>query len=138
MLEILARDLCESSASKAPTTRFCYQKMQFCCVNPTVGHLANGTTQVSVCLFDTAEEILAATGGDLRIEEQEELRKIWAEDAFPRKFELVGDCLHISGDFENDRLPSSPHKGSLRESLRDGGNLMPALVLIPALAGLLS
>jgi hypothetical protein len=98
MIEVLVRDTCGNPAGKTPSLRFCYEKMGFCYETPTVCHLANGTTQVSVCLFETTDEILGEVGERLANDERVEFEHIWADDAFPRTFERINDFLLIRAE----------------------------------------
>lgn len=98
MLEILVRDDCVTPVGKLPTAGFCYVKMRPCAETCTLKHFPNGVTQVSVCLFESLEQIMSAVGEELRAEERAELRKIWGDDTFPRSFERQEDYLLIRGD----------------------------------------
>jgi len=95
MLEVLVRDTCGDPTGKMVSSRFCHQMMKFCYEAPVVEHLPDGTTQVSVCLFETKDEILDAVGEGLQNAERLEFEKLWADDTCPRMYERQGDCLLI-------------------------------------------
>ena len=100
MLEVLVRDTCGNPRGKTPSSRFCQEKMRFCHETPTVEHLPNGLTQVSVCMFETKNEILDAVSERLAAEERSEFERIWVDDSFSRTFIRQGDCLLIRGDLQ--------------------------------------
>ena len=100
MVEVSVRDTCGSPIGKTPSSRFCQEKMRFCHETPTVRHRPNGLTQVSVCMFETKDEILDTVRERLTAEERSEFERIWVDDSFSRTFERQGDCLLIRGDFQ--------------------------------------
>lgn len=90
MLEVLVRDTCHDLTGRTPSSKLCDE-------TPTVEHLPNGMTRVSVCLFKTTDEILGAVGESLQCDERSKLERIWADDTYFRTFERQGDCLLIRG-----------------------------------------
>jgi len=114
MIEVLVRDACESPIGKVPSSRFCYEKMRFCYETPTVKRLPNEVAQVSVCLFETTDEILGAIGKKLQTYEQIEFARIWADDDYPRTYERKGDVLLIRGQRHLTAVPDPEKHGSLR------------------------
>lgn len=127
MLEVLVRDTCGNEIGKTPSSRFCYEKMGFCCETPLVEHLPNGMTRVSVCLFETTNEILGAVGEELQSGERSKFERIWTDDAYPRTFERQGDCLLIRGNFQKATGFGSGQQGSLRQAMHESGNLVASL-----------